>query len=173
MRKRPIDYADYQQQVQESAVRANEATIQVLEAWLNRRGTASLSAARAVKFAEHHVLQRLGQGEFRNLTIGAHRGTCAITGCAEESVLQAAHILPIGQGGTHALENALLLRADVPNLFDLGLITITPSMTVTVNAAVTDKTYRDLEGRPLAVPAAAKKQALRRALSTHRRLHST
>jgi hypothetical protein len=50
----------------------------------------------------------------------AYGGKCAISGCSEAGVLQAAQILAVRKGGGHALHNGLLLRADLHNLFDLG-----------------------------------------------------
>ena len=58
LKKKPIDYAEYQQQVQGAAVRANKSTVQVLEGWLLDHGSRWVSEARAVKFAQREVLQR-------------------------------------------------------------------------------------------------------------------
>jgi putative restriction endonuclease len=69
------------------------------------------------------------------------------------------------------VDNALLLRADVHNLFDLGLLTITSKMTTAVDQTVTEKAYRALDGRSIAMPTGASAQALRRAVTLHRRLH--
>ncbi|HOA58141.1 MAG: HNH endonuclease [Actinomycetales bacterium] len=168
LKKKPIDYAEYQQQVQGAAVRANKSTVQVLEGWLLDHGSRWVSEARAVKFAQREVLQRLGQAEFRARVLKAYGGTCAITGTTEEGVLQAAHILPIGNGGRHTVANSLLLRADVHNLFDLGLLTITPGMKVAVDPTVTDGIYRGLVGRPVSVPRAVNRQELKKALTEHR-----
>lgn len=42
-------------------------------------------------------------------------------------VLEAAHIRPYStQGGTHEVQNGLLLRADIHRLFDRGYVTVTP-----------------------------------------------
>ena len=47
-----------------------------------------------------------------------------MSGCREEEVLQAAHILPYTDAETNKIDNGLLLRADLHNLFDLYLISI-------------------------------------------------
>lgn len=37
-------------------------------------------------------------------------------------VLEAAHIVPVGQGGAHRIDNGMLLRSDMHTLFDRGYI---------------------------------------------------
>ena len=74
--------------------------------------------------AERAVRPRLGQGTFRYALEQAY-GRCAVTGEHSLPALDAAHILPYGDGGDHALENGLLLRADVHRLFDRGYVTVT------------------------------------------------
>lgn len=41
-------------------------------------------------------------------------------------MLQAAHIMPYADGGTHDVTNGLLLRSHIHCLFDLGYVTVTP-----------------------------------------------
>lgn len=72
------------------------------------------------------IRPRLGQGTFRIALNGAYEGACAVTNEHSLPVLEAAHIRPYGQGGDHAVENGLLLRADIHKLFDTGYVTITP-----------------------------------------------
>ena len=74
--------------------------------------------------AERTVRPRLGQGTFRYALEQAY-GRCAVTGEHSLPALDAAHIVPYGDGGDHALENGLLLRADVHRLFDRGYVTVT------------------------------------------------
>jgi putative restriction endonuclease len=69
---------------------------------------------------------RLGQGTFRVLVTDNYHRRCAVTGEKALPVLDAAHILPVGQGGQHRLDNGLLLRTDVHRLFDKGYVTVTP-----------------------------------------------
>lgn len=141
--------------------------------WLKRvDGAVIEETASGVKFAERAVTQRLGQPQFRAEVLRAYGGACAITGCAEASVLQAAHISPVAAGGTHAAGNAILLRADVHNLFDLGIITIAPGMTVEVSAEITDGSYRRLAGKKVVAPQGVSKSAFVKALASHRKRHS-
>jgi putative restriction endonuclease len=72
------------------------------------------------------VKQRLGQGTFRLLVTDTYQKRCAITGEKVLPVLQAAHIKSVASGGTHRVDNGLLLRSDVHTLFDRGYVTVTP-----------------------------------------------
>jgi putative restriction endonuclease len=48
-------------------------------------------------------------------------------------VLQAAHIRRVREGGTHGVDNGLLLRSDVHTLFDRGYLTVTPAYQLRVS----------------------------------------
>lgn len=171
LKRRPIGYEEYRQQVQGAAVRANAGTLAVLHSWLQGQDPTAHDRATAVKFAERTVNQRLGQPEFRAKVLDAYGGACAITRCAVRGTLQAAHIVAVGAGGKHAVENSLLLRADVHNLFDLGLLTITSRLQVRVAESVEDEAYRALDGRQIAVPSGIPRAKFLQALAAHRTLH--
>ena len=99
------------------------------------------------------IANRLGQRKFREKLLEVYGGTCAVTGCTEISVLQAAHITPYNGPKTNHVQNGLLLRADVHNLFDLGLISIDPeSMRIHVSPRVEDLIYRSLDGNLVRLP---------------------
>jgi putative restriction endonuclease len=70
--------------------------------------------------------RRLGQGTFRVLVTDNYQRRCAVTGEKALPVLDAAHILPVAEGGQHRQDNGLLLRTDVHRLFDKGYVTVTP-----------------------------------------------
>ena len=74
--------------------------------------------------SEQIIKPRLGQGAFRVLVIEAYHRRCAITGEKTLPVLEAAHIKPYSQEGTHEPNNGLLLRKDLHTLFDRGYITV-------------------------------------------------
>lgn len=171
LKANPIAYDLYRQQVQGAVVRANNRTRRVLEGWVAGEARGVRQAARSVKFAQRSAIQRLGQPQFRVGVLRAYSGECAITGCAEPSALQAAHIVAVAAGGTHDVENSILLRADVHNLFDLGTITVTNNMTVEVSPEVRDPVYRGLAGRSVSMPQGARKAELKKAFSRHRKLH--
>jgi hypothetical protein len=58
---------------------------------------------------------------FRN-TIFGDNPSCAITGETCRTVLDAAHILGVGHGGTDQLANGIVLRRDLHALFDANLL---------------------------------------------------
>lgn len=70
--------------------------------------------------------QRLGQQAFKGVVLDAYHHRCAITSAKIRPVLQAAHILPLPQGGEHRIDNGLLLRSDVHIMFDRGYLSIDP-----------------------------------------------
>lgn len=83
--------------------------------------------------AEYLTRGRLGQGAFRVLVTDAYLRRCAVTGEKTLPVLEAAHIKPFAQQGPHAVKNGILLRSDLHKLFDLGYVTVTPSLLLEVS----------------------------------------
>jgi len=108
------------------------------------------------------VAPRLGQGSFRALVTDAYRYRCAISRERTLPVLEAAHIRPYGEGGSHELSNGLLLRSDLHTLFDQHYLTIEPNKkTVIVSRRIREqfengRDYYALHNRPLAPPADSK-----------------
>lgn len=68
------------------------------------------------------IVPRVGQKAFKAVVAEAYHHHCAVTGDKVRPVLQAAHILPVGKGGQHRVDNGLLLRSDMHKLFDDGYI---------------------------------------------------
>jgi putative restriction endonuclease len=100
------------------------------------------------------VKPRLGQGAFRVIVTDAYRRRCALTGESTLPVLEAAHILPFAEGGPHDISNGIFLRSDFHKLFDLGMITVTPTHHVEVSPKIREtwfngKAYYRLHGLPL------------------------
>ncbi|HRJ52683.1 MAG TPA: HNH endonuclease [Candidatus Thiothrix moscowensis] len=98
---------------------------------------------------------RIGQGSFRLLVTDAYKRRCAITGESTLPVLEAAHIVPYSQSGTHDISNGLLLRADFHKLFDSGLVTVKPDLTIKISSRIKEsyfngKAYYRLQGCKLA-----------------------
>lgn len=79
------------------------------------------------------MLPRLGQGTFRIATLRAYGRACAVTGEHSLPVLEAAHIWPYGDGGSHEVSNGILMRADLHRLFDRGYVTVTPNLRLQVS----------------------------------------
>lgn len=82
------------------------------------------------------VAPRLGQASFRVLVTDAYKRRCAITGENTLVALEAAHIVPYSQEGSHDVRNGLLLRADFHRLFDVGLVSVTPDMRIKVSPRI-------------------------------------
>lgn len=105
------------------------------------------------------VAPRLGQGSFRALVTDAYSYRCAISKERTLPVLQAAHIRPYTEGGSHELSNGLLLRSDLHTLFDQHYLTIEPNKkTLIVSRRIREqfengRDYYALNNRPLAEPA--------------------
>jgi putative restriction endonuclease len=103
------------------------------------------------------VRPRLGQGAFKALVHGAYRDRCSVTGHRIRPTLQAAHILPVGKGGEHRIDNGLLLRSDVHTMFDRGYIGVDPSYKLHVSRRLRDEfgngdEFYEREGSVIALP---------------------
>lgn len=80
-------------------------------------------------------LARPNQARFRADLILRHGAVCMISGCAEDVVIDAAHIDAVRVDGADHVDNGLLLRADLHRLFDGGLLTISGDDTPRVQVA--------------------------------------
>lgn len=114
------------------------------------------------------IKRRQGQPGFRRALLRAYGGRCAISGCAIEPLLEAAHIHPYRGPQTNRVQNGLLLRADLHTLFDLHLITISEAHTVTISAALAPTEYARFDGHALALPVRAVDRPSEPALAWHR-----
>jgi len=99
---------------------------------------------------------RLGQGAFRLLVEDAYQRRCAITGEKVRSVLHASHIKPFADQGPSRVDNGVLLRSDLHNLFDDGYITLTRDLRVEVSGRIRQESqngehYYSLQGKRLLV----------------------
>ncbi|OYT93843.1 MAG: restriction endonuclease [Burkholderiales bacterium PBB3] len=102
------------------------------------------------------IKPRMGQGAFRLTLTEAYRKRCAITGESTLPVLEAAHIVPYATEGTHDINNGLLLRADFHKLFDAGLVSVAPNLTIQISPRIREawlngKVYYRLHNEPLAI----------------------
>ena len=105
------------------------------------------------------VAPRIGQRSFRALVTDAYNYRCVISRERTLPVLQAAHIRPYSEGGTHELSNGLLLRSDLHTLFDQHYLTIDPNeKTLIVSRRIKEqfengRDYYALNNRRLEQPA--------------------
>ena len=100
---------------------------------------------------------RLGQGTFRLAVTAAYDRACAVTREHSLPALEAAHIRPFAEDGTHDVSNGLLLRSDIHRLFDKGYVGVTPEYRFAVSKALKDdfengKSYYPLHGREIWLP---------------------
>src|ERR1035437_9708307 len=124
--------------------------------------TVSISEAELPEPAERYgqpvtVLPRLGQGAFRVIVTDVYKRQCALTNSHILHVLDAAHIRPYADGGTHSPSNGLLLRQDLHTLFDRGYLTVSPDYRVEVSRRLKDefdngKEYYALHGKTILLP---------------------
>lgn len=84
------------------------------------------------------VLARSGQSRFRRDVLGAARGQCLLTGETTPDVLEAAHIIPVGHGGTDDVGNGFCLRMDIHRLYDAGKLRVRSDGGVLLNDQISD-----------------------------------
>jgi putative restriction endonuclease len=103
------------------------------------------------------VRPRLGQGAFRVIVTDAYQRRCVITKERTLPALEAAHIKPFAEGGSHEPTNGLLLRRDIHALFDAGYVTVTPDLKFEVSSRIkhefeNGRDYYALHGRSISPP---------------------
>jgi hypothetical protein len=114
------------------------------------------------------LANRQGQSAFRQSLMLAYGSRCAITDCAVEATLQAAHIRPFDGPASNKTSNGLLLRGDVHNLFDRGLLWVSAGLRVGVSRELDESEYAAFRGRKLRTPRNAEFQPDSAALAEHR-----
>ena len=93
---------------------------------------------------------RQGQGIFRKGLLVLYESKCALSGYTPNAVIDAAHIVPYAEGQDHDLGNGLLLRADLHNLFDDGLLRIEPKkLVVELSKELSTSPYAEMNGAAL------------------------
>lgn len=125
------------------------------------------------RFGEPQAVRpRLGQGAFRLLVTDSYDRRCAVTRERTLPVLDAAHIIPYGEGGTHDPSNGILLRRDLHSLFDRGYVTVTADLRFEVSRRIREdyengRDYYALHGRQVSVPPTPSLQPSPAALEWH------
>lgn len=128
-----------------------------VEGRLERLRTPGMSEEAARFGAPQLIRPRLGQGAFRVLVTDVYGRKCAITGERTLPALEAAHIRPFAEGGSHEARNGLLLRRDIHSLFDAGYVTVTPDHRFEVSRRIREefdngRHYYALHGQPIRTP---------------------
>ena len=172
LQKHPIPFSAHRQMIPVAVRRANPKTIKILEAWLGKKPSQKTKShtklSSRVKFRTTEIEVRQGQPEFRLQLLALYDNRCVISGCETRDALQAAHIKSVSDGGSHDLRNGLILRADLHNLFDRGLITISKSGIVSIDSVITENNYRKYNGKKLSNVV---KNANLKALAAHQQRH--
>jgi putative restriction endonuclease len=146
--------------------------------WRNLEDRAGSVAAPVFGFSEPRygepvlVVPRLGQGAFRVAITDLYQRQCALTGGKVLPALDAAHIRPYAEGGTHTKSNGILLRKDIHSVFDAGYATIDTDCRFVVSDKVRDvfnngEEYRRLHGTSVRVPSNPVERPDRSALQWH------
>jgi putative restriction endonuclease len=139
---------------------------------MNRASFPGMAEIQA-RFGEPQLIRpRLGQGAFRVLVTDIYNRRCAITRERTLPALEAAHIRPYADGGSHEAPNGLLLRRDIHSLFDTGYVTVTPDFRFEVSRRIKEefdngRHYYELHGQPIFVPEDARRRPDPEALSWH------
>jgi putative restriction endonuclease len=128
--------------------------------------------AQKVKVSKQLVSHRLGQGPFRDAVLQRYQSTCIVSKCTVPEVLEAAHIDPVSKGGSHDMNNAVLLRCDIHNLFDMGLLTIGKSGRIRVSPELRKTEYGRYHGKSIHVPNGVMSKKILNGLGRHQLLHT-
>lgn len=78
------------------------------------------------------VRTRIGQSSFRQKLLEKYDSTCAISGPNHPASLDAAHLYSFASISEHKEHGGILLRKDLHSLFDRKLISIDPSVQITL-----------------------------------------
>ena len=86
------------------------------------------------------------QEKFRQAILEAYKGRCALTGCDEDCVLDAAHLRGWRTG--NEVRDGVLLRVDLHRLMDNGKLVLERDFTV----RVLSQAYASLDGKKISLP---------------------
>lgn len=113
------------------------------------------------------VKERAGQVRFREKLLLAYAGKCCLSACHISAALEGAHIDPFYGPASDHPQNGLLLRHDLHDLFDAGLLAIAPSTLVAYVAPEVHqcKDYAAMHGHALTLPIQKDCQPSREALN--------
>jgi hypothetical protein len=124
------------------------------------------------KFQQTRQAVRQGQGKFRLDLLDAYGSRCAATDYDVSEGLEAAHIRPYRGAHTNETRNGILLRADIHNLFDYGIIGVDPeTIKVVLNQRARESKYAPLHARQLRLPDDQTRHPDRELLLRHLKLH--
>lgn len=106
------------------------------------------------------VTERPNQGEFRKIILKNFNRKCLVSGVKIDTVLEAAHIIPVSRSGTDAVGNGLCLRIDLHRLFDATELVIYPDGTLKTSKRV-EVQYNYSLPKSVVLPPCVNKQNLK------------
>lgn len=175
--KDPIPRSAFGQIAQRAAIRADQATVDILNDWLQARRITLPDLESEPETGEdtrlrtlRNIVQRQGQASFRQQLLEAYDRRCAVTGESVEEILEAAHIDSYMGPHSNRMANGLILRADLHTLFDLHLIGIDQHGKLVVSTRLNGSSYANLHGRRVALPRQAVQRPSKRSLAAHLKL---
>ena len=108
---------------------------------------------REIDRLERIAKHRPEQAKFRGELFSIYNGACAVTGCSIPETLQAAHLETVDGKDINDPRNGILLRADIHELFDAGLLSLSrDGLKVEANELLTDDYYLGFKGAPVFRP---------------------
>jgi HNH endonuclease len=111
---------------------------------------------------------RPAQAAFRSELLSIYNDTCAVTGCSIKETLQAAHLETVRGRDINDPRNGILLRADIHDLFDAGLLSLSrDGLRIETSPLLTDRYYLRFKGAPVVRPPSF--APLRTHIDAHRR----
>ena len=114
------------------------------------------------------VTKRKGQSKFRKVLLDAYNERCVITRVNTAAALEAAHIEPYSDSMSNVPDNGILLRADIHNLFDIGLLGIDPDgFTAVLSPQLQNSSYSQHDGQKIILPNKENLMPNRKLLANH------
>jgi integrase len=89
---------------------------------------------------------------FRDKAFSAYNNQCAITGETFPGILEACHIQPYVNKKSNHIQNSIILRIDIHELFDSGYITIDENYIVKVSSELKSDYYQLFDGKMIYLP---------------------
>lgn len=101
-----------------------------------------------------HSVRREKQDSFSEAVRSAYNNSCAISGVKLRNVLQAAHIDDYRGRRSQIVQNGILLRTDLHQLYDANLLGISPNgYKIELSEEARLSAYGTLEGQEITLPA--------------------
>lgn len=104
-----------------------------------------------VEHEEYKRKRRIDSDKYRELTILQY-GRCAVTGETFKGILEACHIQPYINKKSNHIQNSILLRVDIHELFDSGYISIDKDYRIKISSQLKSIYYQTFNGKKIYLP---------------------